>query len=55
MSRGKRAADWKRGRHKKRVSRETKVWENDHLLPEPPAWMPAATYAALAKLRDSCR
>lgn len=45
--------DRKRGRHKKRASRETRVWEAEHLIPERPAWMPPETYAALARMRDA--
>lgn len=40
-----------RGRHKKRASRETVAWESEHLIPPPPPWMDAATYAKLAALR----
>lgn len=51
MSRKHVALDRKRGRHKKRVSRETKVWEEQHLIPPPPSWMNQSTYVRLAKLR----
>ncbi len=44
--------DRKRGRHKKRRSRETQAWEREHLIPPCPPWMPRTTYLALAKLRD---
>lgn len=40
-----------RGRHKKASSPETRLWEAEHLIPERPVWMPAATYERLADLR----
>lgn len=46
--------DRKRGRHKKRASRETLRFEREHLIPKRPPWMDAATYAALAQLRSDC-
>lgn len=44
--------DIKRGRHKKRASRETREWEEQHLPPECPPWMSPETYARLRELRD---
>jgi hypothetical protein len=44
--------DRKRGRHKKRASRETRTWNEELLIPERPPWMSASTYKALADLRD---
>ena len=41
----------KRGRHKKRESRETHAWEKEHLIPERPPWMSEEAYAELAKMR----
>lgn len=43
--------DPKRGRHKKRASRETKTWEADYLLPKCPSWMDATTYRDLNRMR----
>ena len=43
--------DTKRGRHKKRASREAAVWESEHLIPPRPPWMDSATYSKLADLR----
>lgn len=45
--------DKKRGRHKKRVSKETLTWEENHLIPPKPSWMPEATYTKLAKMRHN--
>lgn len=45
--------DRKRGRHKKRASRETRDWEREHLIPPCPSWMPRSTYLALAALRNA--
>lgn len=42
----------KRGAHKGASSPETKLWENDYLIPTRPEWMPPQTYRALAELRD---
>lgn len=42
----------KRGRHKKRESRETHAWEKEHLIPPRPEWMDPKVYAALAKRRQ---
>ena len=44
--------DIRRGRHRKRASRETDLWNTEHLIPARPPWMDDATYAALAELRD---
>lgn len=41
-----------RGRHKKHTSGETERWNAEHLIPPPPPWMDADTYAALAALRN---
>lgn len=43
--------DKRRGRHKKRASRETREWVALHVAPEPPPWMPADTAAELLALR----
>jgi hypothetical protein len=43
--------DRKRGRHKKRVSLETREWEAKHLPPARPAWMDAETWRELVALR----
>jgi hypothetical protein len=45
--------DRKRGRHKKRTSRETARWEREHLIPPCPPWMAPSTYQALARLRET--
>jgi hypothetical protein len=45
--------DPKRGRHKKHVSKETARWNEEHLIPERPPWMPEETYVKLAALRKS--
>lgn len=42
-----------RGRHRKATSPETRAWEREHLIPEPPPWMDPATYRALARLRGT--
>jgi hypothetical protein len=42
-----------RGRHKKGSSPETLAWNREHLIPPPPPWMDAATYAKLAALRSA--
>jgi hypothetical protein len=41
----------RRGVHKNHGSPETGVWNREHLIPERPVWMDAATYHALASLR----
>jgi hypothetical protein len=43
--------DRRRGRHKKRASRETEVWNTEHLIPARPPWMDEATYLKLAEIR----
>jgi hypothetical protein len=43
--------DRKRGRHKKRASRETREWELEHLPPAAPPWMPPETTRQLLTLR----
>jgi len=43
--------DVKRGRHKKRTSKEEQEWNRNHLIPEKPPWMNPATYVKLARLR----
>lgn len=43
--------DRKRGRHKKRASRETRVWESQYLIPQPPPWMDTETWRKLARMR----
>lgn len=48
-----REVDWKRGRHSKSTSAEVKRWEAELLIPEPPGWMDAETYAKLAALRNA--
>jgi hypothetical protein len=47
------AAKWdiRRGRHKKRASRETQEWNDEFLIPECPPWMDRDTYLELMKLR----
>ena len=42
----------KRGRHRKRTSKETRKWEKEHLIPERPEWMSPETYSKLAELRE---
>lgn len=44
--------DRRRGRHKKRASRETREWEAEHLIPPRPPWMPSDTYVKLAEMRE---
>lgn len=44
--------DRNRGRHRKAASRETAVWNGEHLIPKCPPWMSPAAYRALAALRD---
>jgi hypothetical protein len=41
----------RRGSHKRRESPDTHVWNREHLIPERPGWMDAATYTELARLR----
>lgn len=43
----------RRGVHKHAGSPETRRWENDHLIPERPPWLPVETYVKLAELRAS--
>lgn len=45
--------DIKRGRHKKRASREERVWNQEHLVPDRPCWMDLETYRKLARLRET--
>lgn len=41
-----------RGRHRKAVSRETKVWHEEHAPPsDPPGWMSVETFEKLTRLR----
>jgi hypothetical protein len=42
----------KRGRHKRRTSPETQRWNEEHLIPERPPWMPHDVYVKLAALRE---
>lgn len=44
--------DPRRGRHRKRRSPETIAWEQEHLIPERPSWLDAATYHELVRLRN---
>lgn len=41
----------KRGRHRRSSSPETRRWEQNHLIPERPVWMPQSVYVGLADLR----
>jgi hypothetical protein len=41
----------RRGRHKTATSHETRVWNNQFLIPARPVWMDEATYRKLAALR----
>lgn len=43
----------KRGRHKARGSHETRRWEDEHLIPKRPPWMPQHVYTELSRLRGS--
>lgn len=43
----------KRGRHKHGASKETRRWNDEHLIPERPAWMNADTYTKLAAMRNA--
>lgn len=47
--------DPRRGRHRKAASRETLVWNREHLIPARPPWMPPVVYRALAELREQVR
>lgn len=40
----------RRGVHKRDNSPEVVAWKADHLLSEPPPWMPTGTYLALSRL-----
>jgi hypothetical protein len=42
----------KRGAHRRARSPETRVWEQDHLLPAKPSWMTETVYRELARLRS---
>jgi hypothetical protein len=41
------------GTHKRQGSPETRRWEQEHLIPERPAWLEPDTYVKLADLRRS--
>lgn len=41
------------GTHKRWNSPETERWNDEHLIPRCPPWMPASTYTKLADLRRS--
>lgn len=43
----------KQGRHKRRVSKETRRWESECLIPARPVWMDTDTYTKLAELREA--
>ncbi len=40
------------GVHKHRHSPETQVWNQEHLVPEKPAWMTAEVYHRLVQIRN---
>ena len=42
----------RRGVHKNQRSPDTVRWNSEHLIPEKPDWMDAATYMKLARLRE---
>lgn len=42
----------KRGRHKRRHSQETKVWEEEQSVPVKPHWMPQEAYDKLLRMRE---
>jgi hypothetical protein len=44
--------DIKRGRHRKHASRETQVWNTEHLIPPCPPWLSQETYVKLIALRN---
>lgn len=44
--------DIRRGRHRKRASRETREWNRDHLIPACPPWMDRETYLQLTLRRS---
>lgn len=43
----------RRGVHKNSGSPETRRWEDQHLIPARPPWLPVETYVKLAELRAS--